>query len=81
MENFKWTEWPLARRIDCGNAAIRQSAAVRYWHLANMSIMPANVRFRGQSGHGPSRMCCYRLSFDAGLLVLDTPHKIITDTA
>ena len=30
---------------------------------------------------GPSRMCRYLLSFDAGLMVLDSPHKAITDTA
>ena len=25
-----------------------QMANVRYWHLADISIMPANVRFRGR---------------------------------
>ena len=37
--------------------------------------------FERKADMAPSRMCCYRLSFDAGLLVLDTPRKIITDTA
>jgi hypothetical protein len=27
---------------------------VRFWHKADIEELPANVRFRGQSGHCPS---------------------------
>jgi hypothetical protein len=27
------------------------TANVCFWHLADIEVMPSNVRFRGQSGH------------------------------
>jgi hypothetical protein len=39
---------------------------VRYWHLADISDVPADVRFRGQSGH---RQC------GIGVLISSPPNR------
>jgi hypothetical protein len=65
-------------------------ADVRYWHLADITLAAGMSAFVGKadvlllvpmSANDPKQTWVHRLSFGAGLMVLDTPHKITTDTA
>lgn len=60
------------------DAAILRQVPLRVCAKLNTQVIKIA---RPKADMAPSRMCRYRLSFDAGLMVLDTPHKAITDTA
>jgi hypothetical protein len=64
------------------NAALARSSSstghvinVRYWHLADIPLCTAHVRYWGQSGHAPtSRDVCFFLVY--GFLSLRDPDDV-----